>query len=85
VQGTALLNKAGDLGTMPLSLRPSIKQLTLSYWVTESLLVMLTVNINKRADLASEATDRHEFVVDAGDGSSLGVHLTNRDLIAALR
>ena len=46
---------------------------------------MLTVNINERADLAGEATDRHEFVVDAGNGAPLGVHLTNCDLVAALR
>jgi hypothetical protein len=85
VQGAALLNQAGDLGTLPLGLRPSIEQLALSYWITEALLVMLTVNINERADLAGEAADRHEFVVDAGNGSPFGVHLTNGDLVAALR
>jgi hypothetical protein len=85
VQGAALLNQAGDLGALPLGLRPSIKQLALSCWITEALLVMLTVNINERADLAGKAADRHEFVVDAGNGSPFGVHLTNGDLVAALR
>ena len=46
---------------------------------------MLTVNINEWADLAGKAADRHEFVVDAGNGSSFGVHLTNCNLVAALR
>jgi hypothetical protein len=45
----------------------------------------LAVNINEGADLAGEATDRYELVVNAGNGSPLCVHLTNRDLIAALR
>jgi hypothetical protein len=85
VQGAALLNQAGDLGALPLGLRPSIKQLALSCWITQTLLVMLTVNINERADLAGKAADRHEFVVDAGNGSPFGVHLTNGDLVAALR
>jgi hypothetical protein len=85
VQGAALQNEAGYLGALPLSLRPSIEQLALSCWITEALLVMLTVNINERADLAGKAADRHEFVVDAGNGSSFGVHLTNCDLVTALR
>jgi predicted dinucleotide-binding enzyme len=85
VQGAALLNQAGDLGALPLGLRPSIEQLALSRWVTEALLVMLAVNINEWADLAGEAADRHQLVVDAGNGSPFGVHLTNCDLVAALR
>jgi hypothetical protein len=85
VQGTALQNEAGYLGALPLGLRPSIEQLALSCWVTQTLLVMLTVNINERADLAGKAADRHQLVVNAGNGSSFGVHLTNGDLVAALR
>ena len=46
---------------------------------------MLAVNINEGADLAGEATDRYELVVNAGNGSPLCVHLTDRDLIATLR
>jgi hypothetical protein len=45
----------------------------------------LAVNINEGADLAGEATDRYELVVNAGNGSPLCVHLTDRDLIATLR
>jgi hypothetical protein len=45
----------------------------------------LAVNINEGADLTGEATDRYELVVNPGNGSPLCVHLTNRDLIAALR
>jgi hypothetical protein len=52
---------------MPLSLRPAIEQLALSCWITETLLVVLAVNINERADLAGEATDRYELVVNAGN------------------
>jgi hypothetical protein len=85
VQGAALLNEAGDLGTMPLGLRPSVEQLALPPRVTEALLVMLAMNINEWADLASEAADCHQLVVNAGDGAPLGVHLTNGDLVATLR
>jgi hypothetical protein len=85
VQGGALQNEACYLGALPLGLRPSIEQLALSCWITQTLLVMLTVNINERADLAGEAADRHQLVVDAGNGSSFSVHLTNCDLVAALR
>ena len=46
---------------------------------------MLTVNINEGAYLPGEAADRHQFVVDAGDGTPFGVHLTNGNLVAALR
>ena len=46
---------------------------------------MLTMNINKRANLASEATDRHQFVVDAGHRTPFGIDLTNGDLIPPLR
>jgi hypothetical protein len=80
-----LLNQAGNLSTVSFGLRPSIEQLALSRWVTEALLVMLAVNINERADLAGKAADRHQLVVNAGNGSSFGVHLTNGDLVAALR
>jgi hypothetical protein len=85
VQGAALLNQAGDLGALPLGLRPSIEQLALSCWVTEALLVVLAVNVYEWADLAGEAADRHEFVVNACDGSPFGVYLANCDLVAALR
>jgi hypothetical protein len=67
MQSTALLNQAGNLRAMPLSLRPAIEQLALSCWITETLLVVLAVNINERADLAGEATDRYELVVNAGN------------------
>ena len=46
---------------------------------------MLTVNINERTNLASEAANGYQLVVNAGDGAPLGVHLTNCDLVAALR
>jgi hypothetical protein len=45
----------------------------------------LAVNINEGADLAGEATDRYELVVNAGNRSPFGVHLTNCDLVATLR
>jgi hypothetical protein len=85
MQGAALLNQAGDLGALLLGLRPSIDQLALSRWVTEALLVMLTVNVNERTNLASEAANGYQLVVNAGDGASLGVHLTHRNLVATLR
>jgi hypothetical protein len=43
------------------------------------------VNINEGADLTGEAADRHQLVVDAGDGASFGIHLANGDLVATLR
>ena len=46
---------------------------------------MLTVNINEGADLAGKAADRHELVVNTGNGSPFGVHLTNCYLVATLR
>ena len=46
---------------------------------------MLTVNINERTNLASEAANGYQLVVNAGDGASLGVHLTHRNLVATLR
>jgi hypothetical protein len=80
-----LLNQAGDFGALPLGLRPSVKQLALSCWITEALLVVLTVNIYERADLTGESTDGHELVVDARNGSPFGVYLAHCDLVATLR
>jgi hypothetical protein len=46
---------------------------------------VLAVNINEGADLAGEATDRYELVVDSSNRSPFGVHLANCDLVATLR
>jgi hypothetical protein len=85
MQGAALLNQVGHFSALPLSCGPSVKQVALSRWVTEALLVMLAVNINERADLAGKAANRHQFIVDAGHGTAFSVHLTNGDLIPPLR
>jgi hypothetical protein len=85
MQGAALLNQAGNFGALRLGIRPSIEQVALSCWITEALLVMLTVNIYERTDLTGKATDRHEFIVDACDRSPFGVYLAHRNLVATLR
>jgi hypothetical protein len=85
MQGAALLNQAGNFGALRLGIRPSIEQVALSCWITETLLVVLPVNIDERADLASKATDGYEFVVDASNRSPFGVYLAHCDLVTTLR
>jgi hypothetical protein len=70
---------------MLLGLRPAVEQFALSPGITEALLIMLAVNIDERTNLTGEAADRHQLVVNAGDGASFGIHLANGDLVATLR
>jgi hypothetical protein len=62
-----LQHEARNLGTKPLGLRPAVKEFALPTWVTETLLIVLPVNIYPWSDLTGQSPDRHQLIVNAGD------------------
>ena len=79
-----MLDESGDCCTMTLGIRPPVEQITLTGRITESLLIMLPVDVDEGANLVGETTDRHRLIVDAGNRTTLGIDLAHRDAVAPL-
>jgi hypothetical protein len=62
-QGGAPLNQVGYDRPLFLGRRPSIKEVTLPTWIAESLLIVLSVDINQWSHLCRKAANRHQFVI----------------------
>jgi len=76
------INKPPDLLTKCKALRPAIKEIALTGSITESLLVMLAVDLDAWCQLGGESSDRDEFIINARHRTALRVNFAHDDLFA---